>query len=252
LVSFAYEWVFQTGDGENRAAASDRLLPWNRYLLCAIEKKCDARIAKEFSPREVGHPAAGSTRGSEQIIATGRGADCCRRRRPYDRQVTAEDRSASAEIDEAQPDTVTTLAGPARAADLPAAPPPMKAAYIPAPVFNWTGCYVGGNVGFGWQQDRVYDPLFFSGAGSDTATGVVGGGQIGCDWQTGPWVFGFQGVFDGTGLSSSHLNPLAPTSTDVLGTNTRWFATQTARIGMTVTPQALFYVKGGAAEASFG
>jgi outer membrane immunogenic protein len=147
--------------------------------------------------------------------------------------------------------SVAALPGSALAADLPPAPPPMKAAYVPAPVYNWTGCYVGGNVGFGWQDNHAYDPQIGFYAGGETANGVVGGGQIGCDWQTGPWVFGFQGMFDGTDLNSSHINPISPTGADALGTNTRWFATQTARIGMTVTPQALFYVKGGAAEASF-
>jgi outer membrane immunogenic protein len=58
-------------------------------------------------------------------------------------------------------------------------------------------------------------------------------------------------MFDGTSLSGNHLNPIAPTGTEVMQTDTRWFATQTARIGFTVTPQTLFYVKGGAAEASF-
>jgi outer membrane immunogenic protein len=147
--------------------------------------------------------------------------------------------------------SIATFTGSALAADLPAAPPPMKAAYVPVPVFNWTGCYVGGNVGFGSQDNHAYDPLIGAYAGSDTSTGVVGGGQIGCDWQTGPMVFGVQGMFDGTSLSGNHLSPLAPTGTETMGTDTRWFATQTARIGFTATPQALFYVKGGAAEASF-
>ena len=46
-----------------------------------------------------------------------------------------------------------TIAGSALAADLPPAPPPppprAPAAYIPAPVplYNWTGFYLGGNLG---------------------------------------------------------------------------------------------------------
>jgi outer membrane immunogenic protein len=150
--------------------------------------------------------------------------------------------------------SVAALTGSALAADLPVAgPPPAQAVYVPpAPFFTWTGCYVGGNVGYGSQNNHAYDPLFGAGAGSDTSSGFVGGGQIGCDWQTGPWVFGIQGMFDGTSLSSgSHVNPLAPTGADVLGTSTRWFSTQTGRVGLAVTPQALFYAKGGLAEASF-
>src|ERR1700722_900019 len=148
--------------------------------------------------------------------------------------------------------SVATITGSALAADLPvAAPLPAAPAYVPpAPYFTWTGCYVGGNVGFGWQNNRAFDPLLGD-AGSDTASGVVGGGQIGCDWQTGPWVFGVQGMFDGTDLNSSHNNPLAPTGTEVMSTNTRWFSTQTGRIGLAFPPQAMVYAKGGIAEASF-
>jgi hypothetical protein len=38
------------------------------------------------------------------------------------------------------------IASEAKSADLP-----VKAPIIaPAPIFSWTGCYVGGHVGFGW------------------------------------------------------------------------------------------------------
>jgi len=144
------------------------------------------------------------------------------------------------------------LAGAALAADM-SAPPPVMAAYVPAPVYNWSGCRVGINAGYGWQKDDVYDPLLLADAGGETATGAVGGGQIGCDYQTGSWVFGFQGMFDGTGVVGDHSNPLTfgVPGAEILRTSTPWFATETARIGFTVTPQTLFYVRGGAAEAHF-
>ena len=42
------------------------------------------------------------------------------------------------------------LAGSAFAADL--APPPV---YVPpAPIFTWTGFYVGGQIGYGWGQNN--------------------------------------------------------------------------------------------------
>ncbi len=140
-------------------------------------------------------------------------------------------------------------AASASAADM--APAYSKAPMVAPVVYSWTGCYLGVNIGGGWQKNSAYDPFLLGYAGGETASGVVGGGQIGCDYQSGPWVFGVQGMFDGAGIKSSHLNPLAPTGTETMGTNTSWFATETARIGYTVTPQTLLYVKGGAAEASF-
>ena len=66
----------------------------------------------------------------------------------------------------------------ALAADLPP-PAPMPrapAVYIPAPIplYNWTGFYVGGNLGVGWQQGSFNDPL-----GNTFSTGInykFGGG----------------------------------------------------------------------------
>src|SRR6266851_5433214 len=94
----------------------------------------------------------------------------------------------------------------AAAADLPRkapayTPPP------PAPIYSWTGCYVGANIGAGWQKNKPHDPSWLDPLGnpwelgSVTDTGVVGGGQAGCNYQfagTG-FVVGIQGMFDGAG-----------------------------------------------------
>ena len=60
--------------------------------------------------------------------------------------------------------------------------------------YRWTGCYVGANVGGGSGRTSFTDvrpnlaaPLDL---GSDRASGALGGGQIGCDYQAGGWVFG--------------------------------------------------------------
>jgi outer membrane immunogenic protein len=143
----------------------------------------------------------------------------------------------------------------AEAADLPRKAP----AYVPVPVYSWTGCYIGGNVGYGWGRTQESDFLTLPGfdIGSDTGTGVVGGGQIGCDYQTANWVFGVQGMFDGSGVkgslvpngANSAFNPIAFTANETHGFKTEWFATLTGRIGYVVWPQALLYLKGGAAWA---
>jgi outer membrane immunogenic protein len=116
---------------------------------------------------------------------------------------------------------------------------------IPA-VTTWTGCYIGANVGGGSARERYIDPLAVppDALGSHDATGVIGGGQIGCDWQTGAWVFGAQGLVDGSGMRGSHFSPVAA---DFFKTRIPWFATATVRAGYLLQPSLLAYVRGGAA-----
>jgi outer membrane immunogenic protein len=137
------------------------------------------------------------------------------------------------------------LAGTATAADLPQRPAykaaPMMA---PAPVYNWTGCYVGANIGGLWGHADISGP--FGGEVSGTNSGFVGGGQVGCDYQMGPWVIGIRDMFDGTSLTNSETfgGPLASFTTNG---NTHWFDTLTARGGYLMQPNVLLYAQGGVA-----
>jgi outer membrane immunogenic protein len=151
------------------------------------------------------------------------------------------------------------LAGSAVAADLPARPYTKAAAM--APLYSWTGCYIGANVGGGSDREAFthinpdfgilnFNPNFS--LGTERATGAIGGGQIGCDYQFGNWVLGAQGMFDATGFrGSNHLvpppgDPQFPNIFD-LSSRVSWVATATARLGYTIQPQLLIYTKGGAA-----
>jgi len=130
---------------------------------------------------------------------------------------------------------------PALAADLPVKAP-ARAYVAPAPVFTWTGCYIGGNVGGGWSR-KSFD---FEGTseGSHSADGWVGGGQIGCDSQlNNNWVIGIQGMWDGASLKGSNNLPLFPNETWT--TKIRSFATVDARLGYLFNPMTLFYGKAG-------
>src|ERR1700728_1243287 len=89
----------------------------------------------------------------------------------------------------------------AKAADLEARPfVPM----IPASPFTWSGAYFGANAGFAWGRSADTSILNTGGAPllSDTLTsgmnGVVGGGQIGYNYQNGFWVSGLEADFQGT------------------------------------------------------
>jgi outer membrane immunogenic protein len=130
----------------------------------------------------------------------------------------------------------------ARAADLPEAPPVYPV--VPPPVLVWTGCYAGLNIGGGWAQATLFDPVAIASLGSVSPAGVVGGGQVGCDYQIGAVVVGIQGMADAADIKGSQLQPNNVVSTSV---NVPWFETLTARIGIAVQPMTLVYVKGGAA-----
>lgn len=129
--------------------------------------------------------------------------------------------------------------GSASAADMA-----VKAARpMPAPVmvYNWTGCYIGGNVGGLWV-DTDWTTSTGADSGGHTASGVTAGGQIGCNYQTGPWVFGVEGMFNWADADGSHVSPAGLTQT----TNTNWLANVTARTGYAFD-RSLIYVKGGGA-----
>jgi outer membrane immunogenic protein len=126
------------------------------------------------------------------------------------------------------------------AADLPARGPVYKAP--PAPIaFSWTGCYVGGNVGGLWTNNDWND-AGGADAGSHTASGVTAGGQLGCNYQTGPWVLGVEGMFNWADANGDHTS-LAGIG---LHTDTNWLANVTGRVGYAFD-RSLLYVKGGGA-----
>jgi len=133
---------------------------------------------------------------------------------------------------------------PAMAADLPAKAPPVYAP--PPPAYTWTGCYIGGNLGVGKQDTAIFDPQLQQSGGTSNGIGLIGGGQVGCDYQfSGNWVVGVRGMFDGAAIKQSE--PWPTFSEETLGINTNWIATALGRVGYSPGPNLLLYVKGGAA-----
>jgi outer membrane immunogenic protein len=142
---------------------------------------------------------------------------------------------------------------PALAADMPLkAPPP-----LPAPM--WTGWYIGGNIGGSFG--RASDSSSFAGAPFSSTTanldGVLGGGQIGYNWQSGSWIFGLEADIQATseqGTATSSVTGFVAgiAVTPVTGTladteKLPWLGTARARIGITPSPNWLLYGTGGLA-----
>ena len=111
--------------------------------------------------------------------------------------------------------SLLALEGAARAADLPPAPelPPLEAQP------TWTGFYAGLNVGGGFgSSHNAFNIAGFGLPAFDTKlAGVVGGGEAGYNWQTGPWVLGLEASFDGSGLSGGRTAPCPAASLPRVG-----------------------------------
>ena len=110
---------------------------------------------------------------------------------------------------------------PANAADAPIKGPYYKA----APVFSWTGFYIGAHVGYGWGDA-------FDGAAFVDIDGAFGGAQLGYNWQFNRnWVFGIE-----TDISASDIG--------VGGFNVDWFGSTRVRLGYAMD-RTLFYATAG-------
>jgi outer membrane immunogenic protein len=160
---------------------------------------------------------------------------------------------------------VATLIGtPVLAADMPLKAPP------PAPVaaYNWTGWYVGGNVGYGWGRNTgagwtsftdagvPFGVAGYFGAGGNglpgvNPKGVLGGGQIGYDWQVSPTtVLGLVADLDASGMRGSAAAQVTPgffdPTTQTNAAQLKWLGTFRAKAGFT-SNNWLIYATGGLA-----
>ncbi len=158
----------------------------------------------------------------------------------------------------------------------------------PRPPPTWTGAYLGVNLGGGWSHSNpdigpYYDPNFPAAAGnlfllpggadvSKNSGGVVGGGQIGYNYQIGSSVIGAEADIQASSIGShennnffpwypspltpgGYLSPLAAfpgygyqgQAGFNVGLTLPWFGTVRGRAGYLVTPTWLIYGTAGLA-----
>jgi outer membrane immunogenic protein len=147
----------------------------------------------------------------------------------------------------------------AQGADLPVKAPA-------AGTYSWAGCYVGVNAGGGGSGSSFTTTVGngthlgpadaasigpMGGTGSENASNFLGGGQAGCNWQSGTLVYGLEGDVDyfpsnpqlnnGTGTLST-----GDTFTVTQSLKTAYFATVRPRLGV-AADRNLAYITGGAA-----
>jgi len=148
------------------------------------------------------------------------------------------------------------LAGSALAADLPSrAPPPV---YLPpAPIFTWTGVYIGGQIGYSWgTQHYDFNDSFFGRFGNFgyNTNGVIGGAHVGYNLQLAQWVLGLEGDVDGSSNSktfnSSVFHPVVGAFNDAIHTNASIEGSIRGRVGIAFD-RVLLYGTGGVAFGGF-
>jgi len=156
------------------------------------------------------------------------------------------------------------------------APSPPRAA-----PYNWTGFYLGGEVGGGWSDnalnyspnDQVAAPLLNGNAGIPGQqpfpgiplhqAGIVGGSEVGFNWQfSEQWLAGVEADFSFSGMRghASGTSAFVPASSGFVGfTNivnasqtTDWYGTIRGRAGWLATPNLLLFGTGGFAYGRVG
>jgi outer membrane immunogenic protein len=144
------------------------------------------------------------------------------------------------------------------------APPPAVV------VYDWTGFYIGGNVGYSWGRSSDASTLtngagtvLFSSTDKTNLNGFLGGGQIGYNWQRQNWVLGLEADIQGTdekgtrnficptGICTPTFGQIAvfpgPAVPAALSQKIDWFGTARGRVGFLAAPTVLLYATGGLA-----
>jgi outer membrane immunogenic protein len=141
---------------------------------------------------------------------------------------------------------------------------------MPAPatshVYSWTGFYVGANVGYGFGNDRDLmsepigtTPVTSEPGSSITPKGVIGGVQLGYNWQGSPnWLVGFEADLQGSAQTDTACGPIiclnqtaaggagGSAQFNTLQQQIDYFGTLRGRLGA-VKDSVVYYVTGGAA-----
>jgi outer membrane immunogenic protein len=126
---------------------------------------------------------------------------------------------------------------PALAADLGGRRYGPAPAYA-APLYNWTGFYLGGHLGGAFSGSSSFNGLVLS----NYDARLLGGIQAGADYQfAGNFVVGVEGQY--SWLGSNKIGAIFPAGL-VYSNNQRGLGSVTGRIGYSWGP-ALFYAKGG-------
>lgn len=111
--------------------------------------------------------------------------------------------------------------------------------------FQWTGFYLGAQIGYAWG-DASHSFSNFAPSGSSDPDGWIGGGHIGYNFQSGQLVFGIEADIEGGGVDGSFINNAGLTSVGT--TDLNWQGSLRGRLGV-AADRTLFYLTAGWAFA---
>jgi outer membrane immunogenic protein len=143
---------------------------------------------------------------------------------------------------------VLGMVSPALGADLPYA----KAPVIAAPVYDWTGVYVGVFGGGGFGNHNINNgngtTPFQNFAANYSSQGGLAGGEVGYNWQSGNYLVGIEGDLFWSGIRGNDSSQFGagtfPAVTAVDADNLRWGGTLRVRGGFTVDRWLMFFTGG--------
>ena len=157
------------------------------------------------------------------------------------------------------------MAGTVNAFAADVAPRYSKAPVAPVDVWNWSGLYIGGNVGGAWDHGSSATDFLSPGAApaiatnpqnnSLTSSALIGGVHGGYNWQANRWVLGIEADWDWTNTNNSvcrQTDGFSVACTDngrgflTLNENTEWLASVRGRVGYAWN-RVMVYGTGGAA-----
>jgi outer membrane immunogenic protein len=140
---------------------------------------------------------------------------------------------------------------------------------VAAPIafYNWTSCYLGGNLGGKWgsftgaANVTGFSPVPLgpdvTGTGGTWDSALIGGGQVGCQYQSGSLVFGIEGDIGGSDIGRTFTFPesfVPPpgfpfVANDSVSFRSHWQASIRGRLGYALD-RWLLYATAGVAFAN--
>ncbi len=116
-------------------------------------------------------------------------------------------------------------------------------------IYNWDGFYLGGHVGYGWNNIDSTTSNSNTGVVEKTSSserdGILGGGQIGYNYMVSPnFLIGVEADFDGANLSAGNEDCLDALHCVHADGKNQWFGTVRGRLGYAHNNWLLFATGG--------